>query len=65
MRRPDLPSRVPSLAAAATTLVALVAKCLHLPKSAVTIASGETSRIKTLEIAGDPALLEKALNALI
>ena len=58
-------SSPPVEGAANAALVKLVAKSLHLPKSAVTIASGETSRIKTLEIAGDPALLEKALNALI
>jgi len=51
--------------AANAALVRLVAKTLHIPKSAITIASGETARVKTLEIAGDPAALEKALNALI
>lgn len=36
-------------------LIGLVAKALHAPKSAVSIASGETSRVKKLFIAGDPA----------
>jgi uncharacterized protein YggU (UPF0235/DUF167 family) len=46
-------------------LVRLVAKALSVPKSAVAITSGETARIKTLEIAGDPAILEQALKRLV
>ena len=38
-------------------VIALLAKRLKLPKSAIDIASGETSRHKTLLIDGDPALL--------
>ena len=51
--------------AANAALVKLVAKTLGVPKSAVTLASGETARVKTLEIAGDPSALERALNALL
>ncbi len=51
--------------AANAALVRLVAKALGVAKSAVTLASGETARVKTLEIAGDPAALERALKALI
>jgi hypothetical protein len=51
--------------AANAALVRLVAKALSVPKSAVAITAGETARIKTLEIAGDPAILERALKALI
>ena len=47
--------------AANAALVKLVAKTLGVSKSAVAITSGETARIKTLEIAGDPAVLEQAL----
>jgi uncharacterized protein YggU (UPF0235/DUF167 family) len=36
-------------------LVDLVAKTLDAPKRAVTLRSGETSRVKKLFIAGDPA----------
>ncbi|WP_457796802.1 DUF167 family protein [Methylocystis sp. S23] len=36
-------------------LVELIAKTLAVPKKAVTIRSGETSRVKKLFIAGDPA----------
>lgn len=51
--------------AANAALVKLVAKALGVPKSAVTIATGETSRIKTLEIEGDPAALERVLERLV
>jgi uncharacterized protein YggU (UPF0235/DUF167 family) len=51
--------------AANSALVRLVAKALSVPKSAVAITAGETARVKTLEIAGDPAILERALKALI
>ncbi len=51
--------------AANAALVRLVAKTLGVPKSAVTLAAGQTARIKTLEIAGEPAALEQALKALI
>ncbi len=51
--------------AANAALVRLVAKTLGVSKSAVTLASGQTARIKTLEIAGDPVALERALKALI
>ena len=54
----------PAAGAANAALVALVAKALGVPKSAVRLAAGETSRLKTLEIAGDPARLEAALEAL-
>ncbi len=58
-------SAPPVEGAANAALVRLVAKALSVPKSAVAITSGETARIKTLEIAGDPAILEQALKALI
>ena len=51
--------------AANAALVKLVAKALGIPKTAVTVAAGETSRIKALEISGDPEALEAALEALI
>jgi hypothetical protein len=42
-------------------LVELIAKALAAPKRAVTIRSGETSRVKKLFIAGDPAPIIDAL----
>jgi len=51
--------------AANAALIKLVAKSLGVPKSAVSLTAGETARVKTLAIAGDPASLERALEALI
>ncbi|OHB29894.1 MAG: hypothetical protein A2790_07695 [Phenylobacterium sp. RIFCSPHIGHO2_01_FULL_69_31] len=51
--RPVLKLRVSAAAAdgaANAAVIALVAKTLKLPKSAVRIASGETARVKRLEI---------------
>lgn len=45
-------------------VMALIANNLGVPKSAVTIAAGETARIKTLAIAGDEADLAEALDRL-
>ncbi len=42
-------------------LIELIAKALSAPKKAVTIRSGETSRVKKLFIAGDPATTLDAL----
>jgi uncharacterized protein len=47
--------------AANAALVRLLAKALGVPKSAVTIVSGETSRDKTVEVVGEPADLAKRL----
>jgi uncharacterized protein (TIGR00251 family) len=43
--------------AANAALVRLLAKALGVPKSAVAIVGGKTSRDKTVEVAGDPAEL--------
>ncbi len=58
-------SAPPVEGAANAALVRLLAKALNVPKSAVAITSGETARIKTLEIAGDPTILEQALKRLV
>ena len=53
--RPLLKLRVSAAAAdgaANAAVVALVARSLHVPKSAVRIASGEAARVKRLEIEG-------------
>ena len=53
--RPVLKVRVSAAAsegAANTAVVALLAKVLKIPKSAVRIVAGETSRVKRLEIDG-------------
>jgi uncharacterized protein (TIGR00251 family) len=38
-------------------LIALIAQWLGVPKSKVTVAAGQKSRLKTVAVAGDPALL--------
>lgn len=62
--RPYLKVRVSAAATegeANAALVAFLAKQLKRPKSAVRIASGETARLKTLEIEGlDETALEAA-----
>ena len=53
--RPVLKLRVSAAAsegAANAAVIALLAKALKLPKSAVRIASGEAARVKRLEISG-------------
>jgi uncharacterized protein len=45
-------------------LCALIAKTLKVPKSAVTVASGHTARLKTLEVEGvDEARLSAAFGS--
>lgn len=65
--RPVLKARVraaPEDGKANAALVELIAKALKLPRSAVTVAAGHTSRVKTIEISGDPASLAERLVAL-
>ena len=56
--RPYLKVRVaspPVDGAANAALIAFMAKTLKIPRSAIRIASGETARIKRLELVGVPA----------
>lgn len=65
--RPHVLARVsapPEKGAANAALEKLFAKALGVPKRDVTLAKGQTQRVKTLEIAGDPAALAAALAAL-
>jgi len=55
----------PSEGAANEALVALMAKALGVRKRDVTLASGATSRLKRLHIAGDPAKLAATLERII
>lgn len=52
---------VPDKGKANAAVVALIAKALGVPKSAVSVVSGETARLKTLAVVGDGAALIKAL----
>lgn len=52
---------VPDKGKANKAVIALLAKQLHIAKSAISITSGDTARQKTLHIAGDSAELVAAL----
>jgi uncharacterized protein YggU (UPF0235/DUF167 family) len=56
---------LPSDGEANAALVALLARLLSLPKSAVTLRAGASARIKTLHVAGDAAAIEARLLALL
>jgi uncharacterized protein YggU (UPF0235/DUF167 family) len=64
--RPVALARVRALPAdgdANAALVALLARALRVPRSAVTIAAGHTARLKQVRIAGDPAALAREIDA--
>jgi uncharacterized protein (TIGR00251 family) len=54
---------LPSEGEANVALIALLAKRLRVPKSAVTIAAGHNARLKQVRIAGDPAALAREIDA--
>ena len=54
---------LPADGAANAALVALLAKCLHVPKSAVTITAGHGARLKQVRVVGDPAALAREIDA--
>jgi uncharacterized protein len=56
---------VPEKGAANSALIKLLAKSLKLPKSAITLESGSTARLKTLRLEGDPAEVADRLAALV
>jgi uncharacterized protein YggU (UPF0235/DUF167 family) len=53
---------VPEKGAANAALERLVAKTLGVPASTVSVAGGQTARLKTVRIAGDPAQLAGRLD---
>lgn len=55
---------VPEKGKANDALIALVAKVLDMPCSAVTLGAGASSRLKTVRIAGDPSRLAEIVEAL-
>lgn len=55
---------VPENGAANQALQRLVAKALGVPASAVSVVAGDTSRLKTLRIEGEPAVLARGIEAL-
>jgi uncharacterized protein len=46
-------------------VIALLARCWNVPKSALSITSGHTSRRKRIHLRGDPAMLAGQIAALI
>jgi uncharacterized protein YggU (UPF0235/DUF167 family) len=50
----------PEKGAANAALEALLAKALHVPKSAVRVEKGATGRLKIVAIAGDAGAIERA-----
>ncbi|RWC23398.1 DUF167 family protein [Mesorhizobium sp.] len=55
---------VPENGAANHALEKLLAKALGVPASTVSVVAGGTSRLKTVRISGDPAMLAKGIEAL-
>jgi uncharacterized protein (TIGR00251 family) len=58
-------SAVPDKGKANAAVVAMIAKALGVPKSAVSVVSGETARLKTLDVVGDGGAIVFRLNALL
>lgn len=56
---------VPEKGAANAALIKLLAKSLKLPKSAISLESGSTARLKTLRLEGDPNDIASRLAALV
>ena len=55
---------VPDKGKANAAVVALIAKALGVPKSSVSVTSGETARLKTLAVAGDSERLVEAVETI-
>ena len=55
---------VPDKGKANAAVVGLIARALGVPKSAVSVVSGESARLKTLTIVGDGAVLAGLVEAL-
>jgi uncharacterized protein YggU (UPF0235/DUF167 family) len=55
----------PHEGAANAALIRLMAAALHVPPRQVSVASGATTRIKRIEIAGDAAALAAALQGML
>lgn len=56
---------VPDRGKANAAVIALLGKALKLPKSAISLISGETARLKTVRMAGDPQMLADRLDGLL
>jgi uncharacterized protein YggU (UPF0235/DUF167 family) len=56
---------VPDKGRANASAIALLAKALGVPKTAITLTAGETARLKTVVISGEAEALAARLDALI
>ncbi len=54
----------PDKGKANASIIKLLAKALGVPKSTLSVSAGETARLKTITIIGEPAALEQALREL-
>jgi hypothetical protein len=52
---------VPDKGKANAAVISLLAKALGAPKAAITLLSGDTARLKTVHVAGDPEALAATL----
>lgn len=57
-------SAVPDKGKANAAVVALIAGMLGVPRSSIRLVSGETSRVKTLDVMGDGTALAAAIDGL-
>src|SRR5690606_6251049 len=55
---------VPDKGKANAAVIALLAKAFGIPKSSITLVSGDTARLKTLAVTGDPERLVTAAKLL-
>lgn len=55
---------VPDKGKANAAVIALLAARLEVPKSAISVVAGETARLKTVALAGDPGVLARRIDAL-
>lgn len=55
----------PDKGKANAAIIKLLAKALGVPKSTLSVSMGETARLKTIAIIGDPAALEQAFRRLM
>jgi uncharacterized protein (TIGR00251 family) len=56
---------VPDKGKANAAAIAVVAKALHIPKSRITLVAGDTARLKTLRLTGDPDKLAGAVSLVL
>ncbi len=55
---------VPDKGKANAAVIGALARALGVPKSALTLVAGDTARLKTIRIDGDPAVLAARIDAL-